>query len=58
MKGLINMRMTHDEVCVAIYEWMKTRNYNIAMTQKPIKVTQSRDRESFFVEFAKAEGRT
>jgi len=52
MKGVVRMVVTHDTMCVALYEWMKARAINNFTVAMPTRVTQSRDgSRSFIVEF-------
>lgn len=60
MKGVITMKVTHDEICQAVFKWLnKELNYGHIYTgdkynNTPFikKITQSKDRKTFLLELS------
>jgi hypothetical protein len=50
MKGVIEMKLTHDEMCQAVYEWLLTRCYEArAKPVRPESVRVNRSGEFVIV---------
>jgi hypothetical protein len=52
VKGVIDMRITHAEMCAAVQVWLN-KHLMSSSVRPVVKVRQSRDKQSFVIVFSK-----